>query len=472
MQLAAARPALDDFDMDGGVPLGCGAFACVNRVLHKPSNRHYAVKIVSKLQLLQARRVDAAMIERDAMYALGPHAGVAFLHGTMQSEDELYFVLDLLPNGDLLEHIRRVAGLRRMAGSDTSTSEPLPCLTLKDARLIAAQLVLLLDHVNSKGYALRDLKPENVAFDANGRAVLIDFDCALPNAPAPHSNAGKPLKKDQPGGTGADRRPSKVSEVHNIRRNTASFCGTAHYVSPEGLGENRYSIASDLFALGGLVFHTLAGRPVFGGKSSYFVMKAVKNGADTKRFPLAVTRHTGAEDFIRRLLRIDPVQRLGIVQDADGTARFSVDELKQHSFFNGFDWAHAAYPDVATRQQFEAMPRGRDVPYDDTPFHTDEYAQYVFQVGDGPLERYFGGDDAGEGGATAAADDDDDDQNDAEEEGGAGDDDDDKAELVSIEDDVGVQDRQEWRGGLPTGDGEDDEEEPEEEFDVTGMVDE
>jgi serine/threonine protein kinase len=476
-----AKLHITDFEIDEGTPLGCGALAMVNRCRHTPSQRHFAVKVLSKLQLLQLRRVEAVMGEKEALYALGPHAGIVYLHGTAQTEDELYFVLDLLPNGDLLEHIRRVAGKRRLAGEDQSTVSPTPCLSFHDTRIITAQLVTVLAHVFAKGYILRDLKPENVAFDADGRCVLIDFDTAVKNSELPVSNMGIPLAKDRPKPAGdfndalPEARPiRKVSEIQAMRRNTSAFCGTAHYVAPESLGECKYTFASDLFALGGVVYHMLAGKPVFSGASSFFVMKDIKDGVARKTMPPAVCRHPGAEEFIRGLLHTDPVKRLGVDPE---TRQFDVERLRSHPFFNGFDWDSAAYPPAAARVPLEPVPLAQrnatPAPrYDDAPFHTDEYAAYVFHAGDSAFERFATGEAADvpvrtaeEATAGGEADDREPDEasdanagesangvGSATASGGAGGGDDDD-DVVSIEDDVGLcragdGEEVEWRGGF------------------------
>ena len=426
----------EDFDMDNGTLLGCGALAFVNRCQHKPTGRWVAVKIISKIQVLQTNRLPAVTAEKEALYALGPHPSVPFLHGTMQSEDELYFALELVPNGDLLEFIRRVAGTRR-THSDFTT----PCLTLRDTRLVTAQLVLALQHVFAKGYCLRDLKPENVLFRGNGRAVLCDFDTSLKAAPPPQSNQGGVTRRDR---TGADAPYEKVSQIQDARKQSSAFCGTAQYVSPEAIGDCRYSFASDLFALGCTVYHMLSGEPLFNGPNAFFVMQEIRAGVENKQFPASITRHPGAEAFIRALLITDPVRRLGVstrVASADDGAAgapqhvFDVDALRAHAFFADFDWEevddvrHAAAPEpyvtelearLAAKQERLAN-KGPDassdeeddvtesdvkywrglaavpVPdrfdalstlkYDDAPAHSDEYAQYVHRVGDGPLER-------------------------------------------------------------------------------------
>ena len=417
----------EDFDLENGFLLGCGALAFVNRCKHLPTDKWVAVKILSKVQVLQCNKLPQVTAEKEALYGLGPHPTFPFLYGTAQSQDELYFVMELLPNGDLLEHIRRVAGMRRSGAS------LIPCLTFSDTRTITAQLLLGLRHVFSKGFVLRDFKPENVCFRSNGRVVLVDFDTALANAPPPVSNCGGVTRRDR---TGADAPYEKVSQIQAARRQSSAFCGTAQYVAPETIGDCVWSFASALFALGCTVYHMLAGEPLFNGPNAFFVMQEIRAGVATKPFPACFERFPGAESFIRALTETDPVKRLGVsTRIASGASEvpcfvFDMDAVKQHPFFSGFDWDDVDDVDTDASKQFEALaerlkqqaacsaatPAADDddevtdkevqywrelakvpvpdrfnamssIPYDYAPRHSDEYAAYVHRVGDGPLER-------------------------------------------------------------------------------------
>lgn len=46
------------------------------------------------------------------------------------------------------------------------------------ARFIAAELILAMEHVHTKGVLYRDLKPENIMIDSDGHIRLGDFGLA------------------------------------------------------------------------------------------------------------------------------------------------------------------------------------------------------------------------------------------------------------------------------------------------------
>ncbi|KAG5498612.1 hypothetical protein JKF63_02898 [Porcisia hertigi] len=410
-----------------GIPLGSGAIGhvmqCRLRCAAAPS-LPVVVKIVSKIQALQQGKVQRVMNEKAALVRLAPFPYVARLYGTSQSEDELYFVLEWLPHGDLLQHIRHVSRERVRQYNDTlaassvcrtpnqgavgsgasgtardcvsepetsaSTGPPtrvtsipdsstaLRCLDFHDIQLITAQLVLALTHTAARGVVLRDLKPENVAFDEKYRACLLDFDTAdldgLANVPKTNGGVACPPPVDAAvvegvgGGddgyrmkaadrsgdaSPAPRRRLTVSEIQNMRRKTASFCGTAQYVSPEMVGECKWSFSSDLWALGTLVYELVYGRHLFCGMNQFEVLQKVIDGRYAEReelFPridfaldpdaevaqgCGGCRFDAVKDFIQRLLVTNPQKRLGVHPT---THCFDAAALRGHALFKDFQW--------------------------------------------------------------------------------------------------------------------------------------
>ncbi|EPY29004.1 3-phosphoinositide dependent protein kinase-1 [Strigomonas culicis] len=469
MSQTAAAPTCPQFrerqlNLATATPLGAGAISHViqSRLTHP--DLPIAIKALSKVQLLQQNKVASAMAEKSALLRVAPHPFIGRLYGTAQSEDELYFVMEWLPHGDLLQHIRRVAlqrqreyaatllsaeereavEVRRLAPKPIpATAAALRCLGFRDIQLITAQLVLALARTAERGLVLRDLKPENIAFDDKYRACLIDFDTvdmegALVKPETNHGVALPPevghreetrrsdpcaMNGEAPAGARAKRRVT-VSEIQAMRKKTASFCGTAQYVSPEMVGECKWSYSSDLWALGAIVYEMVYGAHMFSGLSTFEVLQKVVQGAtkggaalaDTLvPFPLVHLDGGGdssnaedywsrTKDFILRLVAIDPRARLGVHRE-HGT--FDLDQLRRHPFFEDFTlWglleeqvagfrprhiplenegasaAHAAEED-RTPSLLEH--------YNIAPFNDPQYADYVFRAtaDTNPFDSFF-----------------------------------------------------------------------------------
>lgn len=465
----AAKLKPSDFDLANATPIGAGALSYVLRAEHLKSKRIVAVKTLSKVQLLQQGKVEAAVLEKDCLYELGPHPFIARLLGTGQSDDELYFFMEHLPRGDLLQHVRTVAAARAKgqpprqnqgegisdkagsgennepsaaaaapqddaaaaASSASASSSLLPCLDFHDIQLILAQIVVALSHCIRKGFVLRDLKPENICFDAKGRCCFIDFDTVTRCKATPHNNHGTAVRDKSP----AERqRQHSVSEIQSMRKQTMQFCGTAHYVSPEMVGECKWSYSSDLWALGVIAYQLLYGKYPFKGSNTFAVMKQLIHGIVPEkhfavRVPLVDERTTKTSDssselttpfdrltsFIAALLKVNPVERLGVDPD---TFLFEEQLLRSHPLFLGFPWevldaevasyqfdpnsffkkANAPSADAAAAATTDGKDQDAAVDsrsslflsYHDMPTHSEEYASYVCRMSNdvNPFEEW------------------------------------------------------------------------------------
>ena len=411
------KPHPTDFDLPNAIPIGAGAISQVYRCRHRESGKLAAVKILSKVQLLQQKKVEAVMGEKAIHYRLGPHPFICRLMGTAQSDDELYFILEYLDHGDLLQHIRTVSATRRKEKAmlldqkkSNAAATYMKCLDFHDIRFIAAQLVLALEQVFANGCCLRDLKPENVCFDSCFRCCIIDFDTAVfaekGVSDIPVTNDSIPVKEEPQ----LPRRKS-VSEIQQMRKKSANFCGTAQYVSPEMVGEVRWSYSSDLWALGVVVYQMLYGVHPFQGSSSFAVMKELLQGLVERHFaelldlgPVvesAATEGSTAtasafdivKSFIVSLVRLDPTQRLGVHPE---TKEFDPAAVRSHPLFDGFDWSVLERqvegftligPETYFSSNSEAQtPTGGTTSlapyYHSLPCHSDDYAKYVFSATD------------------------------------------------------------------------------------------
>jgi serine/threonine protein kinase len=206
------------------------------------------------------------------------------LHFAFLDAERIFLVLDLSRGGTLLDfirfHAKRNAPLpsveeleegttpRSILGGgggesaeeisarsrgDSSTS-PLKRRACEhdDARFYIAELCAALAHLHSHDIVHRDVKPENVLISANGHLRLTDFGTVKMG----NSNATR--------GLGADEGRS------------ASFGGTAEYLSPEVLKDESAEETSDLWAVGCVLYQMLVGTSPFRGANDWFTFELIR----------------------------------------------------------------------------------------------------------------------------------------------------------------------------------------------------
>jgi serine/threonine-protein kinase len=106
--------------------------------------------------------------------------------------------------------------------------------------LVTAQVAAGLDYAHRHGIVHRDVKPDNVLFDEDGYALLTDFGIA-------------------------------TARFHGRLTAQGRAMGTPHYMSPEQAMGKLADGRSDLYALGVMMYESLAGVPPFDGADAYSV---------------------------------------------------------------------------------------------------------------------------------------------------------------------------------------------------------
>ena len=104
--------------------------------------------------------------------------------------------------------------------------------------------------------------------------------------------------------------------------------GTAEYVSPELLTAKSACKASDIWALGCIVYQLLAGKPPFHATTEYLVFQRIT------KLDLVIPGGFPeiGSDLVTKLLVLDPEKRLG----AESSGGYKL--LKIHEFYEGISW--------------------------------------------------------------------------------------------------------------------------------------
>uniref|UniRef100_A0AAQ4P632 Rho-associated protein kinase 1 n=1 Tax=Gasterosteus aculeatus aculeatus TaxID=481459 RepID=A0AAQ4P632_GASAC len=271
--------------------IGRGAFGEVQLVRHKATCKVYAMKLLSKFEMI--KRSDSAFFweERDIM-AFANSSWVVQLFFAFQDDRYLYMVMEYMPGGDLVN---------LMSNYDVPE---------KWARFYTAEVVLALDGIHSMGFIHRDVKPDNMLLDKAGHLKLADFGTCM-----------------------------KMNKDGMVRCDTA--VGTPDYISPEVLksqgGDGYYGRECDWWSVGVFLYEMLVGDTPFYADSLVGTYSKIMNHKNALNFPDDSDISNDAKNLICAFLT-DREVRLG---------RNGFDEIKRHPFFKNDQWTWENIRDTA-----------------------------------------------------------------------------------------------------------------------------
>ena len=125
-----------------------------------------------------------------------------------------------------------------------------PGLSIGRAVEVVTEVAEALSEAHRRGVVHRDIKPSNVIIDEGGQVKVLDFGLA------------KQLHEEFAGADG-----SEAQTLLSDRTRSDVVIGTPLYLSPEQARGAKVDGRSDLFALGGLLYECVAGRPPFSGSN-------------------------------------------------------------------------------------------------------------------------------------------------------------------------------------------------------------
>lgn len=301
--------------------IGRGAFGKVQLVRHKHTRQVYAMKRLSKADLI--KRSDSAFFwEERYIMAHAKSEWIVQLHFAFQDAKHLYMVMDYMPGGDIVSLM-----------SNYEIPE-------KWAKFYTMEVVLALDVIHSMGFVHRDVKPDNMLLDKHGHLKLADF--------------GTCMRMDDDG---------------LVRSN--NVVGTPDYISPEVLqshGKGIYGRECDWWSVGIFVYEMLVGETPFYADSLLGTYNKIMYHENNLTFPPEVEISKEAKSLIQGLL-CDRMKRLG---------RNSVDEIKHHPFFYNDQWTFENLRDSAPPVVPELSGDDDTSNFDD--YEKDETPEEVFPI--------------------------------------------------------------------------------------------
>src|SRR5437773_2011607 len=209
-----------DYELMGEI--GRGGQGVVYRAHQKSLNRAVALKVIGLGPWTTETHLKRFRREAEAAASL-EHPYIVPIYEVGEREGSCYFSMKFVEGGQLDEVIRRTP------------------ISIPQAVELIAKLARTVHYAHEHGILHRDIKPGNILLDAKGEPLLTDFGLA------------------------------GLVEAESTITRTLEVMGTPSYMAPEqAAGEHtKLGKATDVYALGAVLYQLLTGHPPFAGGTSY-----------------------------------------------------------------------------------------------------------------------------------------------------------------------------------------------------------
>jgi serine/threonine-protein kinase len=248
--------------------LGEGGMGVVYKGIHKDIEQTVAIKVLYP-QYAKDENFRERFKREAKVQAKLHHPNVVNILNYLEDEDgNMYIVMEYVGGGSLEDKMR--------------TGK----ISLSDSVSVIIQVLNALSYMHSNGIIHRDIKPSNIMF-ADSIVKVSDFGIAKPMS-------DKGLTK------------------------TGAIVGTVWYMAPEIIKGEDPTPASDLYAVGVILYQLLTGRTPFYGKTDFEVMKSHLEKEPQPPETLNPNLPPGTWDLVKKALAKNPKERFS-----------SADEFKQ-----------------------------------------------------------------------------------------------------------------------------------------------
>ena len=191
--------------------LGIGSYGIVSLVKNKKNNYCYAIKNISKKQILSCNLMNNIELEKSILLKID-HPFIVKLVKTLKDDKYIYYLMDYLKGKELFYVIRDIG-----------------ILSKSQAQFYIGSIMLAIQYLHERKIIFRDIKPENIIVLENGYIKLIDFGTAK-----------------------------------EIKDNAKTIIGTPQYMAPEVILGDLYSFEIDYWSIGICLYEFCCGVLPFG----------------------------------------------------------------------------------------------------------------------------------------------------------------------------------------------------------------
>jgi serine/threonine-protein kinase len=205
--------------------LGRGGVGAVYKAYNRLLKRPQAIKVL--LEHYGAEPKVQARFRREAQtLAALDHATILHVDDFGVEDNRVYLVMPFISGGTLQQFLHRHPDL----------------LSFEQVLRAIGHMAAALDHAHARGVVHLDLKPANVLLHPDGRLLLADFGLA------------------------------HLLEAGAVEGGTSLQFGTPAYMAPEQI-EGKPEAASDIYALGIILYQLLTGKVPFQGSSPLAILR-------------------------------------------------------------------------------------------------------------------------------------------------------------------------------------------------------
>jgi hypothetical protein len=236
--------------------IGRGGYSIVNRARDRAVDADVALKLL--VPPPASARLARERLRREVQAVRGlAHPHIVGVHDFLEDGGWSFVVMDLVNGPDLAVRVRRGP------------------LNPDEAARLGAEIADALGAAHRAGILHRDVKPQNILLEPDGRARLTDF--------------------------GAARLDGQVTMTQ-----TGALVGTLDYLAPEVMAGGRADARADLYALGMTLFFALTGQ-LPRRSSPHLPPDAAAGGHSPRAFRQEIPEWL--DRTIARATRADPAQR-------------------------------------------------------------------------------------------------------------------------------------------------------------------
>jgi len=267
--------------------IGKGGMGEVYLARDSKLNRNVALKVLPQEVAADADRRARFAREAQAVAALN-HPNIVTIF-SVEEDDGVHFIT-----------------MERVEGKTLTELLPRGGFALNKLLEIAIPLADAVSNAHRAGIMHRDLKPDNVMIDAEGRLRVLDFGLAK-------------LSESSQGDGAATQLPTKTAATEE-----GKILGTVAYMSPEQAEGKTVDARTDVFSLGTMLYELATGQRPFQGETSMSTISSILKDDPKSITELNESLPRQLGRIIRRCLAKDPDRRYQTTLDL----RNELEELK------------------------------------------------------------------------------------------------------------------------------------------------